>query len=283
MLARNSRELLPATGFVTGVALMTLVAVYLVVIAGTPASAEEETDESFQVTCTPTHDLADDPIVFPGQPGASHMHLFAGNRNTDAFSTADELSDDANDANETSCRAGYAAYDASGYWTPALYVDGEEVRPSVVVARYETRDKPRLKAYPAGMQIVFGDARAQTPQPVSIVRWSCNGSETMGSSSEIPDCGRNRRVTLRLNAPDCWDGERLDSPNHKEHLAYSSNGSCPASHPVETTGLKLTFVYPITDGAGVTLSSGSTMTAHADFMNGWDQRVFDAEARRISQ
>lgn len=285
MLAGNKlQQQFHVAGLVAIVGTMALVSAFVVSTATSPAFADdaaEDSSSSFDVTCRPTHNLADDPIVFPGQAGASHMHLFVGNRNTDANSTADELREDANDGNETTCRDGYASYDASGYWTPALFVDGERVNPTIITAAYEKRGKPEVKAYPAGMLIVFGDAHADSPQPESIVQWSCE-RESSGSSSEIPDCGRFNDVTLRINAPDCWDGRQLDSSDHKSHLAYSTSGSCPSSHPVETVGLKLTFTYPISNGDGVTLSSGSTMTAHADFMNGWSQRVFDAFARNIS-
>lgn len=36
----------------------------------------------------------------------------------------------------------------------------------------------------------------------------------------------------------CWDGQNLDTPDHKSHVAYSGTGAtgggpCPASHPVK--------------------------------------------------
>lgn len=39
----------------------------------------------------------------------------------------------------------------------------------------------------------------------------------------------------------CWDGKNLDSPNHKDHVAYpvdgpssfATTGTCPSSHPVK--------------------------------------------------
>src|SRR6266498_3077280 len=68
--------------------------------------------------CQRSHELNDDPIVFPGQPGASHLHVFAGNRTTNAFSTPQSLA--ANSA--TTC--GDQPLDASGYWVPAVYIDG---------------------------------------------------------------------------------------------------------------------------------------------------------------
>ena len=41
----------------------------------------------FNVLCSADHYAADDPIVYPGQPGKAHMHTFYGNTSTDASST----------------------------------------------------------------------------------------------------------------------------------------------------------------------------------------------------
>ncbi|MEI6403953.1 MAG: hypothetical protein WCP59_17400, partial [Actinomycetota bacterium] len=41
----------------------------------------------FVVECGFSHAGTDDPIVYPGQPGASHEHVFFGNTGTDAAST----------------------------------------------------------------------------------------------------------------------------------------------------------------------------------------------------
>jgi hypothetical protein len=49
-------------------------------------------------------------------------------------------------------------------------------------------------------------------------------------------------------------------------MAYASGG-CPASHPVAVPLLSLTISYPIAGGPGITFSSGSRYTAHADFIN----------------
>ena len=34
-----------------------------------------------------------------------------------------------------------------------------------------------------------------------------------------------------LQFPDCWDGKHLDSPNHKDHLAYGANTHLPGRPP----------------------------------------------------
>lgn len=45
----------------------------------------------FLADCSYSHRLPDDPIVFPGMPGASHMHNFFGSRVTNAHTTVTDL------------------------------------------------------------------------------------------------------------------------------------------------------------------------------------------------
>ena len=69
----------------------------------------------------------------------------------------------------------------------------------------------------------------------------------------------------------CWDGERLDSPDHRSHLARSERGRCPASHPVHVPQLEFAVQWPFWgDPANLRLASGPLTTAHADFFNAWD-------------
>ena len=80
--------------------------------------------------------------------------------------------------------------------------------------------------------------------------------------------------------PQCWDGKNLDSPNHKDHMAFPS-GSCPASHPVAIPEITLNMRYTIkeanqaqrwrlaSDNYAKTLPGG--YSGHADWVNGWDE------------
>ena len=43
--------------------------------------------QTFFTDCLPSHRAPDDPIVYPKQPGASHLHDVFGNTTTNAFST----------------------------------------------------------------------------------------------------------------------------------------------------------------------------------------------------
>jgi hypothetical protein len=91
--------------------------------------------------------------------------------------------------------------------------------------------------------------------------------------ARIPDCPDTfGPLRLQVNFPNCWDGSRLDSPNHKSHMAYSSQGVCPRSHSVEVPALTL-FVYydGFSGGPSSELSSGGQFSAHADFVNAWNQ------------
>ena len=55
--------------------------------APVPASAAPDFLGAFRFICNPGQVLPDDPIVYPGQPGASHLHQFYGNTGANAFST----------------------------------------------------------------------------------------------------------------------------------------------------------------------------------------------------
>jgi Domain of unknown function (DUF1996) len=82
-------------------------------------------------------------------------------------------------------------------------------------------------------------------------------------------------IQLHVRFPDCWDGRRVDSVDHKQHMAYSIRGGCPRGHPVLVPSLILIVSYPITKGSDVSLSSGGQYSAHADFLNAWKQRALE--------
>ena len=219
----------------------------------------------FAVACGFSHRNQDDPIVFPRQPGRSHDHTYFGARSTDAFSTPASLREDG----RTTCRL---RADTAAYWAPTLLVGGQAIEPLAVVAYYVRRTSDAVDPFPAGLKVIAGDANARTAQSSRVTFWSCavRGDER---SSTIPTCPGTRRGGLRLhvNFPNCWDGERLDSENHKSHMAYSSEGACPSSHPVEVPALSLVIYYGVSGSPGSELSSGGQLSAHADFVNAWNQ------------
>lgn len=44
----------------------------------------------------------------------------------------------------------------------------------------------------------------------------CTGDDTFDLPKKM--CGGGIRTTITF--PTCWDGKNIDSPNHKEHVAY---------------------------------------------------------------
>jgi hypothetical protein len=223
----------------------------------------------FAAVCGFSHRNDDDPIVFPGQRGRSHNHTYFGNTSTDADSSPASL----RAAGQTTCRP---RADTAAYWAPTLFSGANAVEPRGAVAYYVRRTFGAVDAFPAGLKIIAGDAAARAPQSQQVTYWTCAFGRVRSSS--IPTCPGGRYGGLRLvvNFPNCWDGSRLDSANHKSHMAYSSNGACPGSHPVEVPALILVIYYGIRGGTGLELSSGGQFSGHADFVNAWDQGVLQA-------
>lgn len=251
-----------------------------VVVATAPISAAEPSssqvfgaqgrpsrqDASFQAICSFSHRNNDDPIVFLDEPGKSHTHDFYGNTTTDAFSSPESLRRSV----VTTCNI---PFDKSAYWVANLRRNGQPLTADRLVATYQARFKKRVEPFPPGLKMVSGNAMAMSAQPLSSVEWSCSDDVSHASSSVIPSCPNpNKPLTLTVWFPDCWNGTDLDSPNHQSHMAFSTGGRCPASHPVPVPGVKETAFWPqVKSGDGLTLSAmNSPLTGHADFVNGWD-------------
>ena len=82
-----------------------------------------------------------------------------------------------------------------------------------------------------------------------------------------------------MTFPACWNGVSLDSPNHKQHVAYQTNGRCPAGYDVAIPQISLIYRYPVTGQRSFELASGGVYSAHADFFNAWNQ----AELERLTK
>lgn len=230
-----------------------------------PITGPQGAVPQFVVECGFSHAAMDDPIVYPGQPGASHLHVFFGNREVDAHSTTATLL-----TGTTTCDQ---SEDLAAYWAPALLRDGESLDPVKSTAYYRPGlgvDPTTVQAYPVGFQMVAGNSGATGEQPVSIVAWSCGVG--IARESTPPVCPEGRDLRLIVTFPDCWDGVHLDSPDHHAHVAYSSGGACPSAWPVPVPQLQLSVEYPVTGPTdGLMLASGGLLSGHADFMNGWEQ------------
>jgi hypothetical protein len=223
---------------------------------------------NFVSGCRFSHRNNDDPIVYPGQVGASHEHTFIGNDTTNAFSTLDSLK-----AGASSCRR---PGDTAAYWVPTLIgPGGQPIVPRAATVYYRRRTLAPVQAFPQAFKLIAGNAKATAPQGLMVTSWNCGPLAGIRPQAAIPTCPDDAREGLALHVqfPNCWDGVNLDSPDHHSHTAYSVRGRCPADHPVPLPALQVNIRYPSAGGPGLSLASGGQYSGHADFFNAWNQEV----------
>ncbi len=234
------------------------------------AAPSSPTEGIFSANCAFSHIAQDDPIVFPGEDGASHMHAFAGSRGIDENSTPDNIR-----GHGTTCDR---PADESAYWTPTLVKDGAYREPTTAFAYYRTGgigDPASIRPMPQRLVMIAGDGRATSPQGTRVTAWSCATSGAAGANrEEMPRRCGDDPLRLLVRFPNCWDGVNLDSRDHKSHVAYSwsdrTPNTCPTSHPVPIPKLQVVFRWSMPNSSSAELSSGGEYSAHMDFMNGWD-------------
>jgi hypothetical protein len=240
-----------------------------------PPPSTEEAFGRFRVECDFSHRAQVDPIVNPGPAGtpSAHMHDFFGNTSTGADSTYSSMI-----GAGTTCPF---SSDTAGYWVPSLLDEHDQyIEPELMIVYYRNRpiEYGTTMAFPPDFRMIAG---GEGTYPHAY--WTCDGQsdgalETRAPSP--PDCGDDR-VKLQVFFPSCWDGTRIDSANHRDHVAYAfdeddgtstdiGDDVCPASHPVKIPQLHLRVIYPAQDRAHYHLADHASI-AHADFWNTWGQ------------
>jgi hypothetical protein len=235
----------------------------------------------FQANCSTNHDAPNDPIVFPGQAGASHMHSFMGSTTTNERTTTGSLF-----AGTTSC---VTPQDKSGYWFPTLYNGTTVIHPTgpqVIYYKSGVYDYRTVRPFPKGLRFVVGSPSATQAQfqnnPGAVEGWECGD---LSKNWDFPaNCVAGSQLNVRMQSPSCWDGVHLDSPDHKSHMAYPAVEGlrivCPADHPVALPMIEFKMAFPVSgDMSQVHLASGRGYSWHYDFFNAWDPTVQEALVR----
>ncbi len=229
------------------------------------APADAAAKGMFKVVCGFSHTAADDPIVYPGRPGAAHQHEFTGNRTTNYATTDATLANGATTCSNTT--------DKSAYWAPTLFLDGKRIQPQSMQVYYRASNKNPaiIKTIPRGLRMIAGDHMATTAQSVDVAGWTCGGNPPNFTGS-MPTCGSGAKLRNRIRFPECWNGRTLDSADHKSHMAYLVNGSCPSTHPVAIPRVDVEVHYGSIPASAsrIRISSGSWTSLHGDFWNAWD-------------
>ncbi len=227
-------------------------------------------DGQFRMACQYSHFAYDDPIVFPNQPGRSHLHLFFGNTQANANTTTSTL------VNRGGGTCNGFELNRSAYWTPAL-LDGKgnAVVPEQIILYYKTKLPHRVQPLPVGLKMISG-ATGSSFAASDFLYWSCGATgQTYNKTNRIPDCGGDT-INATIAFPECWDGRNLDSADHRSHLLFvNAHQECPPSHPVRLPQISILLYYPGQDSVrGWHLSADGDGppggSLHADWFGGWN-------------
>jgi hypothetical protein len=269
-----------------------------------PPSALPDVVGAFRFICNASHLGYDDPIVYPGQPGISHLHQFFGNTLANAHSTYQSL-------RTTGMSTCNSPLNRSAYWIPAMMNGkGQVVKPDFVSIYYKRHPVTsplctlRGKAcvdIPKGLRYVFGyNMLNPIALPTGSAYFNCQGpTATPGHYLSIVEaaanCPMGSQIGYVINAPECWDGVNLDSPDHRSHVTYASYignsySNCPASHPYILPTFTLAAWYTTDADLNRSGTWDGTMnswhlssdemhnskpgtTIHADWFGAWDDSV----------
>jgi len=249
----------------------------------------------FRIPCAYSHMAFDDPIVYPGRPGAAHLHTFFGNTGTNAASTEQSIRETGN----STCHGG--TINRTAYWVPSMIdtATGKPIPPDSGVFYYKQgytlAPSSVIQPMPPGLRMIAGDPTNSKPGAPGV-RFNCIGGPNNSNDqdgSEIPNCDAGASVLQQIFFPQCWDGKNLDSPDHRSHMSYPVQlqqppfaWSCPLTHPVPLPQLTFNVYYTVQtkDAAKAWRLSSDTYdmslpggySSHGDWFNGWKKDISDA-------
>ena len=263
-----------------------------------PIPRQDHVQGAFRLTANVSHFASDDPIVFPGQPGASHLHMFFGNMETDAHSTYESLRASGHSTTDSDM------VNRSAYWAPALLDGrGNAVVPDHITMYYKQVPSSSPDAIaegtnlPAGLRMVFGanyhaDPLREGERFVSRIAFQLRRGDvvlhdrepTLENILAVAQVGDT--ITAAVTAPDMWDGVHLDGPDHRSHMAYPIRDGhtgelrAPEGFPFAVPQAMFKFVWSVLEGDEPALWRFSSdgdgpvgASFHADLFEAWDPVV----------
>ncbi|MGW7639617.1 DUF1996 domain-containing protein [Streptomyces decoyicus] len=227
------------------------------------------------------HFNSDNVIVTPGvSNGAHHTHDYVGNKATDAFANDNKLA-----ASDTTCDNGDQS---THYWPVLRKLDGNAeqkpgaaqdanvgttLTPATVTLTFRGSQVGQVEAMPRFMKIITGDAKAFTNGTKNAnASWSCTGFEDRQLKDKYPLCPQGSQVVRTFAFQNCWNGQDIDSGNHRDHVTFSDqNGACPQGFKA-IPQLVQRITYDVPQGQSFAVDSfpeqlHKPVTDHGDFIN----------------
>ncbi|MFE1252023.1 DUF1996 domain-containing protein [Streptomyces sp. NPDC058735] len=278
---------------------------------GLAANGDSGSTGSFTTECGVNENNlfnSDNLIVAPGvDNGAHHTHDYVGNQDNDAFSSDEDLA-----GAGTSCQN---QGDKSTYYWPVLRLQdgtqefdandlgggaegnvGKILKASQAEMKFVGNKKSDVVAMPKFLRIITGDAKAFTNGLKNAnTSFSCTGFEDRQVTDKYVICPEGSSVVRTSNFQSCWDGQNIDSANHRDHVAFvQQDGSCPNGFQA-IPQLQVRLVY---DVPAPTVQNGQVqapyavdgfpeqlhkpITDHNDFINVMDENLMDQVVQCIN-
>ncbi|ELS52721.1 putative Secreted protein [Streptomyces viridochromogenes Tue57] len=250
----------------------------------------------------------DNLIVAPGvDNGAHHTHDYVGNQGNDAFSSDEDLANA-----DTSCQN---QADKSTYYWPVLRLQdgtdefdanqagggaegnvGKILKASQAEIKFVGSRQGDVVAMPKFLRIITGDAKAFTNGLANAnTSFSCTGFEDRQVTDKYVICPEGSSVVRTSNFQSCWDGQNIDSANHRTHVAFvQADGTCPNGFQA-IPQLQVRLVY---DVPAPTVENGQVqnpyavdgfpeqlhkpITDHNDFINVMDENLMNQVVQCIN-
>jgi hypothetical protein len=234
----------------------------------------------FRTECAFSHFNYDDPIVYPGQPGAAHLHMNFGNTHTNAYTDYNTL---INSGNAT-CSG--MELNRTGYWAPAMMDQQGNARVPHRVLVYYKGIGPiagKVIPYPENLQFL---AKSDISLAANSILFACNYNPP--HSVQPVNCPGNQ-LHMIVAFPRCLrDG--ADPADYLNNWVTQEGGwwysDCPAgSKPLPQ--LEFNIFYPVDPGedsstwflssdvdrASLQKTAISGSSLHGDWFGGWNKEI----------
>jgi hypothetical protein len=251
---------------------------------------------------------SDNVIVAPGvSNGAQHQHDYVGNQSNNAFASDEDLANA-----QTTCQN---QGDKSSYFWPVLRIQdgsddidagqpgggkdgnvGKIVQPAQAQLKFVGNRTSDVVAMPKALRIITGDAKSTTNGLNNAnTSWSCTGFEDRQVTDKYPLCPEGSSVVRTSNFQSCWDGQNIDSANHRTHVDFvEADGSCSNGFKA-IPQLQVRLVY---DVQAPQINNGQVQNAfavdsfpeqlhkaitdHNDFINFFDENLMNKMVQCIN-